>query len=188
VGSLSFLLLGITVFYTGEAMHRDREVKIEPLLWSAPVTNSVLILSKFLTTLLLTTAISIVVGLTAIIIQLLRGHYPIELSAYLRVYLVILFPALVFTAAVSVVLNILLREKYVTYVASIGIGAGLFYLYGQGHNHWLYNPLLYRLWHYSDLVGSGLTHILVQRLFWFGLAGGCLLLAHLLFPRKSARG
>ena len=45
---LLLFVLGITVFYTGEAMHRDREVRIEPVLWAAPAANSVLLLSKWL--------------------------------------------------------------------------------------------------------------------------------------------
>src|SRR4030095_4039520 len=46
-------------FYTGEAMHRDREVKIEPIVWSTPAPNSVVLLSKSLTMTVL--AISLVV-------------------------------------------------------------------------------------------------------------------------------
>src|SRR6185295_10970037 len=48
---LLLFLVGIAVFYTGEAMHRDRELKIEPVIWAAPAPNSVLLLSKFLSTL-----------------------------------------------------------------------------------------------------------------------------------------
>src|SRR6185369_13158676 len=75
---LLLFLVGIAVFYTGEAMHRDREVKIEPVIWSMPVPNSVLLLSKFLATVVLTISLLIVVGLVAIVIQYVRGHTPIE--------------------------------------------------------------------------------------------------------------
>ena len=57
--------------------------------------------------------------------------------------------------APSIALNVLLRDKYFTYALSIGTGVGLFYLYSQGYNHWLYNPVLYNLWTYSDLTGAG---------------------------------
>jgi ABC-type transport system involved in multi-copper enzyme maturation permease subunit len=67
-------LVGIAVFYTGEALHRDREVRIESVIWSTPVPNSVLLLSKFLATVVLTVLLVIVVGLVAIVIQLVRGH------------------------------------------------------------------------------------------------------------------
>ena len=89
---LLLFLLGMTVFYTGEAMHRDREVRIEPVLWAAPAPNSVLLLSKFLATLSLTLSLIVLVGLAAILIQLLRGHTPVDISAYLIAYSVILLP------------------------------------------------------------------------------------------------
>src|SRR3712207_9048151 len=40
-------LVALVVFYTGEAMHRDREVRIEQVLWSVPAPNFVMLLSKF---------------------------------------------------------------------------------------------------------------------------------------------
>lgn len=47
-GSITLFLVGITVFYTGEAMHRDRDLRIESILWSLPIPNRVLLLAKFL--------------------------------------------------------------------------------------------------------------------------------------------
>ena len=69
-----------------------------------------------------------------------------------------------------------------SYVVSIGTAAGLLYLYNIGYNHWLYNPLLYRLWTYPDLTSS---QILTQRLYVLALAAAFLALAHLFFARKS---
>ena len=54
-------------------------------------------------------------------------------------------------------LNVLLRDKYFAYAVSIGLGGALFYLYSIGQNHWLYNPLAYRLWSYADLTSGNLT-------------------------------
>src|SRR5436190_3757388 len=51
--SLLIFLIGIAFFYTGEAMHRDREIRIESFLWVTPIPNRVLIMSKFLSTLIL---------------------------------------------------------------------------------------------------------------------------------------
>ena len=60
--TLVFFLLGLTVFYTGEAMHRDRELRIAQVLWTTPVPNSVLLFSKFLATLLLGLTLMVVVS------------------------------------------------------------------------------------------------------------------------------
>jgi ABC-2 type transport system permease protein len=187
--ALLLFLFGMTVFYTGEAMSRDREVRIEPILWATPAPNNVLLLSKFLATFSLTLSLIVLVGLTAIMIQFLRGHTPIEIPAFLLTYLVILLPGIVFMIGVSIVLNVVLRDKYLAYAVSIGTGAALFYLYSQGYNHWLYNPLLYQLWRYTDLTGAGSNQvtILMHRLYCLAIASACLSLAHIFFERKSTR-
>jgi len=183
---LLIFLIGIAVFYTGEAMHRDREVRIEPVLWSNPAPNSVLLLSKFLSTLLLLAGLILLVGLAAVAIQIVRGQTPIDLLAYLRVYLIVLLPGAVFVSAVSFLLNVVLRNKHFVYVVSIGAAVGLFYLYNLGYNHWSYNPMMYRLWSYADLI-SGARTVLLYRLYWLAIAVSCLVLAHLFFERRSRR-
>jgi ABC-type transport system involved in multi-copper enzyme maturation permease subunit len=180
--TLLLFIIGIIVFYTGEAMHRDRELRIEPVLWSTPVPNSVILLSKFLVTFLLSFLLIGLVGLTAMLVQAMRGHTPVEITPFVLVYGVVLLPGVFFIAGVSVFLNVLLRNKYLTYVVSIGTSAGLFYLYGIGYNHWPYNPLLYRLWAYADLNQAT---IFWHRLYCIAIAGACLGLAHILFERKS---
>lgn len=188
--ALLLFLFGIAVFYVGETMHRDRELKVEPVLWSTPAPNFVLLLSKFSATLLLTIALIALVALTAIGIQIYKGHAPLQLQTYLITYAVILVPSMVFMIAASVALNILLRDKYLAYVVSLAIGSATYYLAGQGYNHWLYNPVLYRLWTPSDLVdgSSNLTRILLHRVYCFALSILLLALAHLFIERKSTKG
>jgi ABC-type transport system involved in multi-copper enzyme maturation permease subunit len=180
--SMLLFLIGITVFYTGEAMHRDRELKIEPLIWAAPIPNGALLFSRFMASFALTATLIGIVGATAIVIQIVRGHNPVELLPYLEIYAVILIPGIVALTAISVLMNVLLRDKYLAYAVSIGIGAGAFYLYGQGHTHWLYNPFLYQRWNYAELMSAG---ILLNRLYWLGIACGSLLIANWIFERKS---
>lgn len=179
---LLLFLACVIVFYTGEVMHRDRELKIEPVVWSTPAPNSVLLISKFLVMTLLAISLVIIGSLTTIATQFLRGHTPVDLMAYLIIEGIVVVPGIIFITAFVVALNGLLRNKYLGYVVAIGTGAGLFYLYNIGYNHWLYNPLLYRLWNYNDLTSG---RILTYRLYCLALAAGCLVLAHLLFERKS---
>jgi len=188
--ALLLFLIGMTVFYTGEAMHRDREARIEPVLWATPAPNNIFLLSKFLATLVLVLSLIVLVGMTAIVIQIIRGHTPIEVQPFLITYSAILLPGIVLLTALSLALNVLLRNKYLVYMISIGTGAGLFYLYSIGYKHWLYNPLLYQLWKYADLTGAGnnQARIFMQRLYCLGIASACLSLAHIFFQRKSVTG
>lgn len=188
--ALLLFLSGIAVFYVGETMHRDREAGIEPVLWSAPVPNPVLLLSKFSAALLLSLTLMMMVALTALGVQVYRGHTPLELQIHFVTYAVILVPSIVFLIAASVALNILLRDKYLAYAVSLALGATLYYLTGQGYDNWLYNPVMYRLWTPSDLFngGSPLTRILYHRLYCLALSAFLLALSHLFFKRKSTKG
>ena len=179
---LLLFLACATVFYMGEAIHRERELRIESVVWSTPAPNSVFLLSKFLAMTLLALLLVVVGGLTTIVVQLVRGYTPIELSPYLLINAIVVVPGVIFLTAVVTALNVVLRNKYVAYVVAIGAGAALFYLYNRGYNHWLYNPLLYRLWKYPDLTTGT---ILTYRLYCLALAVACLALAHLCFERKS---
>jgi ABC-type transport system involved in multi-copper enzyme maturation permease subunit len=178
---LLFLACAI-VFYTGESMHRDRELRIEPVIWSTPAPNSVLLLSKWLAMTLVSLLLVLAGGLTTIVTQLFRGYTPVDVLAYLIINGVVVVPGVVFMTSLVVALNVLLRNKYLMYVVAIGAGAGLIYLYNHGHKHWSYNPLLYQLWTFSDLTSGTM---LAYRLYCLALAAACLLLAHVLFERRT---
>ncbi len=183
--SLLLFLLGITIFYTVEAMHRDRDLKIEPLLWSQAGANYVLLLSKLLATVALTFVLVLLLGVIAIALQVWKRNSPIELAAYLRIYGLILIPNTIFMAAATLALSVLLRNRYLTYAATIGTCAGLFFLYSQGHNHWVYNPFLFQLWNYADLSGGpNQVWILEHRLYVLALSAIFILVAHLAYRRR----
>lgn len=188
--ALLLFLFAVAVFYTGESIHRDREARIEPVLWSMPVPSFVILFSKFTATLLLSLALVTMVALTAIVLQLYKGHAPLELQTYFKTYTLILFPGIVFMIAAAVALNILLRDKYLAYAVSLAIGGATYYLISQGRHNWLYNPLLYGLWTPADLSrgGSYLTRILIHRVYILALSALLLALALLFFERKSSTG
>jgi ABC-2 type transport system permease protein len=185
-GNSLLFMIGISIFYIGEALQRDRDLNVESLVWSQPISNFVLVFSKFLATLLLVCILLPAVGLIAVLTQTLKGHWPVELTTYLRVYFWILIPNAIFLSAVATFLKVLLRDRYLTYTAAIGIAIGLFYLYNQGYNGWLYNPLLFRVWKCEDLLaGNNLSQIAQHRIYVLTVALVCLALAHLFYQRRS---
>jgi len=141
-----------------------------------------------LATLALTLALILLVGVITIALQVLKHKLPIELPVYLRIYSLILLPNAIFMAAAVLMLNVLLRDRHVTYAATIGICSGLFYLYTQGHNHWLYNPLLFQRWTYAHLIGgANYSQTLQHRFYLLALAALFIGLAHVCYPRKLIR-
>jgi ABC-2 type transport system permease protein len=187
--SLLLFLFGIAVFYTGETMHRDRELRVEPVLWSVPAPNAVLLLSKFFATLLLSISLITLVALTAAGLQLYKGHAPLQPHTYLAIHALLSVPSVIFMIAASVAANVLLRDKYLAYAVSLAVGGALYYLISQGHNHPLYNPVLYRLWTPADFVhgGDNLARLFVQRIYCLALSALLLALALLRFERRSTK-
>jgi len=182
--TLLLFLFAAAVFYTGEAMHRDRELRVEPLLWSAPAPDYSLILSKLAATLLLSLSLVALVCLSVAALQLFKGHGPVEAGPYLTAAFVILLPGVVFMIAASAALNVLLREKHLAYVAALAACGMLIYSLNLGFTNALYNPVLYQLWTPADLAGAVPNRLLAHRLYTLALASHCLALAHLFFGRK----
>jgi hypothetical protein len=185
--SMLLFLVAIPIFYIGEAIHRDRDVRVDGLLWSHPIPSYVILSAKFLSTLLLVFGLILSVGVIAIAVQIVKGNTPLEVSAYLNVYLMILVPNAIFLCAFFLALHVLLPGRYLAYVAGAGICVGLFYIYSQGHTDWFYNPLLFKLWSYADLVGPNRLRILMLRGYTLTLAAGLIALAHLANARRTLR-
>ena len=98
------------------------------------------------------------------------------------------FTDLAFISAASIALNVLLRDKYLTYVVIIAAASGLFYLYSQGYKHWLYKPVLYGLWTEADLTRPDVGSWVTLRLYCIGLTLLSLWLSHFFFgPPGSIR-
>ena len=184
VDTVLLFLFAAAVFYTGEAMHRDRELRVEPLLWSAPAPDAALILSKFAANLLLSLALVALVCLSVAALQLFKGHGPVAAGPYFAAAFVILLPGVAFMVAGSVALNVLLRDKHLAYVAALAACGALVYSLNLGFTNALYNPVLYQLWTPADLSAAPTPRLLAHRLYTLALASHCLALAHLFFGRK----
>lgn len=184
--ALVLFVCGLVVFYTGEALHRDRELRIEPVLWASPAPDYALLVSKFSATLLVALGLAALVCLTAAAVQLVRGHTPVEPAAYLLVYGLILLPTAAFVAAAALAAGVLLRDKYLAHAACVAAGGGLIYLYGMGYNHPLYNPALHGLWTYEELRRLP-AWLVLHRAGCLAAAAALVALAHAAFARRGRR-
>jgi ABC-2 type transport system permease protein len=180
------LLVGVMVFYTGEAVHRDREARVEPMLWSTRAPNATFIVPKLVTSVTLGFAILVLVAIASIVVQLVRGS-EVDVGVYLRGYVLIHGPTVLVAAALATMLNIVFRDKYAAYIASVAIGTTLFYVYGRGLNNLLYNPALIGRLESADLVALS-PMLILHRAYCVLLAGGFIAVAQWRFARRSTRG
>lgn len=182
--ALLLLLSAILFFYAGEALHREQELRVEAILWSAPPPNGILLGAKFAALLALALGLILLVLIAALCLQAYRGLLPLTPLPYLIVYGIVLLPSLIFVLGATVALHVLLRNKYLAHIVGLGLGGGLIWLWLHGYVNGLYNPVLYRLWTYEELIGSKLVYVLWQRLYWLALTLTCLATAHWFYPRR----
>lgn len=164
-GSYSFLLIIIVLFYAGELVWRERGARIAGISDAMPVPNWVPLLGKFLTLVIVIAAFQAVGGLTAIAIQLAKGHTQIEPLLYLKtlsldsmVYLLM--------GGMALVLQVLSNNKFLGYALLVLLLIGQSVLGMLDYTQNLYNFGSWPIAPYSDMNGYG--HFLAGQLAFQG--------------------
>ena len=181
----------ILLFYTGEAMHRDRATRFCNIGDALPVSNAILYLSKLLSLAgiaLILVSIPLVVG---VIIQTIKGFTQYELGIYATELYLLTFPGFLQMILLSFAIHIVVNSKFAAHGVALLIWVGLFLL--RSFAEMDYNLLFYFFtpdYAWSDM--NGLGHF-VAPLFWFNfywLAFGLLLasVAYLFFQRGVSGG
>lgn len=155
----------ITIIYLGESMARERTLRIEPLVWAAPVSNAALLLAKLAATLVLALVVTSLVMAGGAGIQVAHGHGPITLGPFALVSAVIVLPTLLFAIAATLAVNVAVHDKHAAYAACLAIVGLMYWLLTHGYDGPWYNiPLLGR-WTLDQLsqAGSPRTFVLLHR-------------------------
>jgi len=187
IGVFGLISMIIAIYYSGEAVWRERERKMHEIVdatampnWAYVVPKTIAVILVLLSTLLLGMAI-------AIAIQLMRGYTDISLGQYFSWFFLPLGFSVSFVAILAVFVQSVSPSKYA--------GWGIMVLYlilnivmeNLGFEHNLYDygsatdgPL-------SDMNGSGgfMERGWWLRLYWSGFAVVLLVLAHLLWRRGT---
>jgi len=186
-GTFTIAPLIIAIYYSGEMVWRDRDRKTHEIIDATPLPNWAFAVPKTLAVALVLLSTLVASVLTALAVQLLKGHTDFELGKYLLWYILPLGVQLTLLAILAVFIQALSPNKYV--------GWGLLVLYlvaemilsnlGFEHNLYLYGeapetPL-------SDMNGAGIYWQASWwfRLYWTAIALVLLVLAHLLWRRGT---
>ncbi len=184
VGTLLILIAGTSIFYTGEVFHRDDSNAVRSIIYATPVANSVLLLAKLVAMVLLSFSVVLVAYATAVVTQLvlwwrLDGSLYLDLTPYAEIGLRLMLPAVVIICSISLVLNVLVRGRYLAYFGLILLGAGYLWLIVDGRRSVLWNPLLLGHVRYSDMTGLEPFELVLRlhHLYWGALVAFLLCLA-----------
>ncbi len=186
-GQFGLFLFIIIVFYSGEAVWRDRDANLNQITDATPVPGWVPLVAKFLAlggVQLLLLAVIMVFGLLA---QTVTGYTRYELDVYLTALLGLTLPGLLLTIVLALTIQSVVNHKYVGHMMLI-----IFYLFdiyrgniGLSHNLFGYSYIpspsysaLNGWGHFMPAVGAWTLH-------WSTVALLMLILAYLLWVRGT---
>jgi ABC-2 type transport system permease protein len=187
IGGGALFSLIVAVFYGGELVWRERDVKIAEIIDTAPVPGWVMFVPKILAIFAVLLAMSLAGMLTGVLYQLIKGAGSIDLGLYLAAYVFPQSVDLLLIAVLAVFFQVLSPNKYVGwglvlvwFVTRIFMGnlgySNMLYMFGGGPSE----PL-------SDMNGTGgfWQGGLWARAYWGAFGVLLLCLAHWLWPRGT---
>ncbi len=162
----SVFFVVIIVFYSGELIWRERDVKINLIQDSLPIPDFVGLISKFLGMIMV--FVVMLVGLIAsgVLIQAFKGYYEFNLGVYFTTLFTETFSALILFTLLGFFIQVMVNNKFLGHACMIVFFVVSLVLEVVGVEHGLFQFGSGALGPYSDMNGFG--HF-VTSFSWFDL-------------------
>ena len=182
------IALIIAAYYAGELVWRDRERRIEQIIDATPAPDWVFVLPKIIAIALVLVAMVTISAFTAIAVQLLKGHYQLELSKYLVWYLLPWLITMVQYAVLVVFIQLLVPNKYGGLLVTVLIVAAQIAFPKLGWENHLYQYASTSPVPLTDMNGQGeyAKYAAWFRAYWTAVALLLVVLSYALWRRGSS--
>lgn len=172
IQSFNLFFIIIMVVYTGELVWKERDVKINLIYDAMPVNDFVTLTSKFLGMVLVYSFLLVILIITGMVLQTLRGYYIYELDLYFTslftntLFFLVLFTLLAFF------IQVMVNHKFIGIAIMILFFIGMQVLAPLGVEHRMFRFASSDLGPYSDMNGYGhyIPGFSWFNVYWFGLA------------------
>lgn len=187
IGSMTLFTLIVAVFYGGELVWRERDVKINEIVDAAPVPGWVMFVPKILAIFTVLLAMSLTGMLTGVLYQLVKGAPSIDVGLFMVAYVLPQSIDLLLIAVLAVFFQVLSPNKYLGWGLVLVWFVSRIFLSNLGYTNMLYmfgggpgEPL-------SDMNGSGSFWIggLIARAYWACFGVLLLVCSHWAWPRGT---
>lgn len=187
VGSVSIFSLIVAVFYGGELVWRERDVKINEIIDATPAPAWAVFVPKILAIFAVLITMSLAGMATGVIFQLAKGAESIDFGLYLVAFVWPQSIDLLLLAVLAVFFQVVSPNKYVGWGLMLVWFVGRIFLTNLGYTNMLYmfgagpgEPL-------SDMNGTGGFWVggLIARAYWLCFGVVLLVLAHWAWPRGT---
>jgi len=171
IGNFNLFFIILIVFYTGELIWRERDVKINQIHDALPVPDFVPLLSKFFGFVALQIVMLFILMIAGIIIQASKGYFNFEIGVYLETLLSDTLIFLVLFTLLTFFIHVIVNQKFLGHAIVILVFlATSFILPEMGIEHNLFLFGQFGLGTYSDMnsYGHSVTPFSWYSLYWLG--------------------
>lgn len=189
-GTFGLFVIIIVTFYAGELIWQERDLKIHQVTDSLPSPSWASLAGKAGALALVVVVLQLVVIVAGILTQASKGYFNFELGLYAKVLLGLSLASYLLYVVFTLLVHVLVNNKYLAHVVVILTYFGMGFLPGLGFEHVLYRYGRDTGWTYSDMNGFGtfLAGVTVTKLYWGALAVLLALAANLLWVRGQETG
>jgi ABC-type transport system involved in multi-copper enzyme maturation permease subunit len=170
-GFLLFFIILITI-YAGEAVWRERQLKLDQITDSLPTRTSVSLLGKLSGLVLVEALLLLIMIVAGVIMQTIKGYTHYELGLYFRYLFGTTLPSLIQITVLAFLVHVLVNQKYAGHVIMILFWIGRMAMSSLGVEHQLFGYANTPSFKYSDMNGFGpyLPQLTLSALYWTGVA------------------
>ncbi len=165
-GAFSLFFIIIVVFYSGELIWRERDVKINLIQDSLPSPDFVSLISKFLGLILVYVSLTILLIFFGVVVQAFKGFYEFRLDLYFTAMFTETFSFLVLFTLLAFFIQVMVNNKFLGHALLILFFITMGVLDSLGLEHSLFQFGSASLGTYSEMNGFG--HF-VTGFSWFDL-------------------
>lgn len=186
-GQFGLFYLIIIVFYTGELIWQEREVRINLIYDALPYPNFVTLVGKFLALIYAFIGLMFLLTLVGIFIQTVNGYTHYELGIYLKSLLGESMSYILLYIFLGFFLHTIVNQKFLGHAAFVMFFIAILVMDQLGLEHGLFQFAEHSLGTYSDMntFGHYVPRFSWYSLYWFGLALVLFIVA-LLFSVRGA--
>jgi len=172
IGGFNLFFIIIIVFYSGELIWKERDVKINLIFDAMPVPDFVNLVSKFLGLIFTYVIITLMLIFAGVLIQTFKGYYNYELGLYFSRTFTSTFPFLVLYTLLAFFVQVMVNHKFVGHAVMISFFIVTGVLSTLGVEHGLLQFGSGSLGTYSDMNGFGHYPLAYSwfNIYWLGFS------------------
>ncbi len=172
ISTFNLFFLIIIVFYTGELIWKERDVKINLIYDALPYPNYVTVTGKFLAMVYVHLSLLVMLLVAGVLVQLSKGYGQIELGVYLGTMFRSTLSFLLLYTLLGFFIQVLLNHKFLGYAAFVVffILIDILPVWGIEHNMFQFAASDFGTFSEMNKFGHYMGGWSWFQVYWFGLA------------------